>query len=456
MKALISLLAGSLALALAASAAAPRPHVVFLLADDLGSLDVGWRGGEIQTPHLDKLARAGASLEQFYVQPVCSPTRAALLTGRYPMRLGLQVGVVRPWAKYGMPLDERTLPQALREAGYETAIVGKWHLGSFDAAYLPTRRGFDHQFGHYFGAIDYFTHVRDGKHDWYRDDKESRDEGYLTHLIAREAVRLIRERDKSKPLFLYVAFNAVHAPHQVPEAYKKPYAHLKEPRRTYAGMVAAMDEAVGQITAAIDDAGMRTNTLFIFSSDNGGPRPGIVTSNGPLRAGKATLYEGGVRVAAFATWDDRIKPGSKVNAALHITDWYPTLLKLAGASLDQKLPIDGRDAWPAITAGAPSPHDEILLNSAPNRGALRVGDWKLVVNGSAKDDETDDSRATSPNDPKPQVQRVKADDVELFNLADDPGEKKNLASERPEKTKELRARYAAFARQAVPPKNAPR
>jgi arylsulfatase A-like enzyme len=242
----------------------------------------------------------------------------------------------------------------------------------------------------------------------------------------------------------------------VPEAYKKPYAHLKEPRRTYAGMVAAMDEAVGQITAAIDDAGMRTNTLFIFSSDNGGPRPGIVTSNGPLRAGKATLYEGGVRVAAFATWDDRIKPGSKVNAALHITDWYPTLLKLAGASLDQKLPIDGRDAWPAITAGAPSPHDEILLNSAPNRGALRVGDWKLVVNGSAKDDETDDSRATSPNDPKPQVQRVKADDVELFNLADDPGEKKNLASERPEKTKELRARYAAFARQAVPPKNAPR
>ena len=456
MRVFLSLIAGSLAFALSAFAAAPRPDIVFLLADDLGSADVSWRGGEILTPHLDKLARAGANLEQFYVQPVCSPTRAALLTGRYPMRLGLQVGVVRPWARYGMPLEERTLPQALREAGYETAIVGKWHLGSFDPAYLPTRRGFDHQYGHFFGAIDYFTHVRDGKHDWYRDDKEIREEGYSTHLIAREAVRLIRERDKSKPLFLYVAFNAVHAPLQVPDSYKKPYAHLKEPRRTYAGMVAAMDEAVGQITAAIEDAGMRTNTLFIFSSDNGGPRPGTVTSNGSFRAGKATLYEGGVRVAAFAAWDGHIKAGSTVTAALHIADWYPTLLNLAGASLDQKLPIDGRDAWAALAAGAPSPHDEILLNSAPNKGGLRLGDWKLVVNGSATDDENEDGRATSPKDSKPLAPRRKVESVELFNLADDPGEKKNLASERAEKVKELRARYDTLARQAVPPKNAPR
>jgi arylsulfatase A-like enzyme len=221
-------------------------------------------------------------------------------------------------------------------------------------------------------------------------------------------------------------------------------------------MLAAMDEAVGQVTAAIDDAGMRTNTLFFFSSDNGGPRPGTVTSNGTLRAGKSTLYEGGVRVAAFATWDGHIKGGSTVNAALHITDWYPTLLKLAGTSLDQKLPIDGRDAWPAITAGAPSPHDEILLNSAPNKGALRVGDWKLVLNGSATDDEADDNRATSPNDSKPPVQRANTEVVELFNLANDPGEKLNLASDQPEKVKELRARYAALARQAVPPKNARR
>src|SRR5205823_3781658 len=256
-----------------ATAAAPRPNIVFLLADDLGSHDVGWRGGEIKTPHLDKLARSGARLEQFYVQPVCSPTRAALMTGRYPLRHGLQVGVVRPWAQYGLPLEERTLPEALRDAGYETAICGKWHLGHFRPEYLPTRRGFDHQYGHYNGALDYFTPVRDGGFDWHRDDTECRDEGYTTHLLAKEALRLIRGRDKAKPLFLYVPFNAVHAPHQVPESYKAPYASLPEPRRTYAGMVAAMDEAIGQIAAALDETGIRKDTLIVFASDNGGPAP---------------------------------------------------------------------------------------------------------------------------------------------------------------------------------------
>src|SRR5262245_25774119 len=182
----------------------PQPNIVFLLADDLGWADVGWHGGEIQTPHLDRLAAAGARLEQFYVQPVCSPTRAALMTGRYPMRHGLQVGVVRPWAQYGLPLEERTLPQALQEAGYVTAICGKWHLGHFRPEYLPTRRGFDHQYGHYNGALDYFTHVRDGGFDWHRDDRVCHDEGYTTHLLAKEAVRLIRAHDGQKPLFLYV------------------------------------------------------------------------------------------------------------------------------------------------------------------------------------------------------------------------------------------------------------
>ena len=150
---------------------APRPNILYILADDLGWADVGFHGGEIKTPNLDKLAASGARLEQFYVQSVCTPTRGALLTGRYPMRLGLQVGVVRPWAQYGLPLEERTLPQALQEAGYTTAITGKWHLGHFEPAYLPTRRGFDHQYGHYNGAIDYFAHVRDGGLDWHRDDR---------------------------------------------------------------------------------------------------------------------------------------------------------------------------------------------------------------------------------------------------------------------------------------------
>ena len=154
-------------------------------------------GKQIKTPHLDKLAAAGAKLDAFYVQPVCSPTRAALMTGRYPMRHGLQVGVVRPWAQYGLPLDERTLAQALKEAGYATAICGKWHLGHFQPEYLPTRRGFDHQYGHYNGALDYFTHIRDGGFDWHRDDKVCRDEGYSTHLIAREAAQFVAEHGRA-------------------------------------------------------------------------------------------------------------------------------------------------------------------------------------------------------------------------------------------------------------------
>src|SRR5690349_1619995 len=158
---LVSVLAATV---LMASQAAERPHIVVILADDLGWGDVGFHGSDIKTPSIDQLAMAGARLEAFYVQPVCSPTRAALMTGRYPMRHGLQVGVVRPWADYGLPLEERTLPQALREAGYETAICGKWHLGHFRPEYLPTRRGFEHQYGHYNGAIDYFTHIRDGGH----------------------------------------------------------------------------------------------------------------------------------------------------------------------------------------------------------------------------------------------------------------------------------------------------
>lgn len=430
------------------SAGQNKPNIVFILADDLGRADVGFNGGkEITTPNLDKLAAGGARLEQFYVQPVCSPTRAALMTGRYPMRHGLQTGVVRPWAQYGLPLDERTLPQALKEAGYATAIVGKWHLGHFERAYLPTARGFDHQYGHYNGAIDYYSHDRDGGHDWHRDDRASYDEGYSTSLLAADAVKFIYQNAGRKPFFLYVPFNAVHAPHQTPEKYKEAYAHLPEPRRTYAGMLAALDEAVGQIVSALDEKGRRRDTIVIFSSDNGGPAPGRVTDNGPFRAGKATLYEGGVRVAACVAWEGRITPGTVVNQPLHVVDWYPTLLGLAGASLKQKLPLDGRDAWPTIAEGKASPHAEILLNATPNTGAIRVGDWKLVLNG--KVDALENDGALGP------AEAGRAS-VELFNLTDDPYEKKDLAESNPDKMKELRARYDQLAAQAVAPKIKPK
>lgn len=435
----------------AAAADTPRPNIVYFLADDLGYADVGWHGTAIRTPQLDRLAHAGARLEQFYVQPVCSPTRAAFLTGRYPMRYGLQVGVIRPWAQYGLPLEERTLPQALQQAGYVTALCGKWHLGHFRRDYLPTRRGFTHQYGHYNGAIDYFSHVRDGGFDWHRDDKVCRDEGYSTHLLAREAVRLVSEHDATKPLFLYVPFNAVHAPHQVPEKYTQLYPDLKGQRRIYAGMVTAMDEAIGQVVAAIDKKGLTKRTLFLFSSDNGGPAPGRVTSNGTLRAGKGTLYEGGVRVPAIAAWEGRIKAGTVVQQPIHIVDWYPTLLTLAGASREQKLPLDGIDVWPAVAEGKTLPTRAIVLNVAPRGGAIRVGDWKLIVRAQSAVKEEDAPPAKGKG-----ARKGKGDPVELYNLADDRSEQRNLAAEQPARVRELRARLETLRQEQAPPKQAQR
>jgi arylsulfatase A-like enzyme len=424
--------------ALDAPAARPLPpNIVYILADDMGYADAGFNGcRQIRTPQLDKLAAAGAVLESFYVQPVCSPTRSSLMTGRYVTRTGVY-SVVRPGAKWGLPLAERTLAQALHEAGYETAICGKWHLGEFEPAYLPTKRGFDHQYGHWFGAIDYFTHMRDGVHDWHRDDQPCKDVGYSTHLVAKEACRIIREKAADKPLFLYVPFNAVHAPHQVPPKYLEPYAGLKGIRRTYAGMVSAMDEAIGQIVAALEEKGLRGNTLILFSSDNGGPSPGKVTDNGPLRAGKGTIYEGGLRVCAFASWPGHI-PVGRIAEPLHMVDWYPTLLKLAGAKLEQPLPLDGRDIWPVLTQGAKSPHDALLLpGMSPDRAAIRSGDWKLLLGASDKDAEESDDKTAGRK-------------AELYNLAHDLGEKKNVAADNPDIVKDLRKKLAEALATAVP------
>lgn len=432
-----------------AGAAAQRPNIVLLLADDLGWADVGFNGPDIKTPNIDRLASQGARLNDFYMMPLCSPSRSAVLTGRYPIRFGMQVDVVRPWARFGLPLAERTLPQALDEAGYRTAIVGKWHLGHFARQYLPMERGFAEQYGHYNGAIDYFTHRRDGGLDWHRNEKTSQDEGYSTRLLADESVRFINSQDGARPFFLYAAFNAPHAPFQVPDTYKEGYANLKGVRRTYAGMVSALDEAIGRIVAAVEQKGLRRNTAFIFASDNGGPMPGRVASNAPFRAGKGTVYEGGTRVAACVAWDGHVPAGAVVTAPLHAVDLYPTIVTLAGGSLAQPLPLDGRDAWQAIAKGAPSPHDAILINSTPKCGAIRMGDWKLVLNGDVT--EPEDESAMNPSLPSKPADPGAADVIELFNLAKDPGEKANVASRFPEKVKELRSRLDGFARQAVPP-----
>lgn len=425
----------------AADTPSQKPNIVFFLIDDLGYADCGFNGGkEIKTPNIDKLASGGAVIESHYVQPVCSPTRAALMTGRYATRTGVYT-IVRPHAKWGLPLAERTLANALQEAGYETAITGKWHLGEFDRAYLPTSRGFDHQYGHYFGALDYFTHIRDGSHDWYRDDKPLQEEGYSTHLVAREACRLIAGKDKAKPLFLYVPFNGVHAPMQVPDSYLQPYAALKGPRQKLAGMLAAVDEAIGQIVESLEKAGLRENTLIVFSSDNGGPPPG---TNTPLRDFKGTIYEGGVRGCAFANWSGKIPAGQRIKEPMHVIDWYPTLVKLAGGSLEQKLPLDGRDVWPMLTRQAPSPHDAILSVKSPTEAAVRMGDWKLVSH-SATNLGNQPTKARAKKQSKPA-----SEPVELYNLAIDIGETNNLADKEPERIATMKARLAELLKNAVP------
>jgi Arylsulfatase A and related enzymes len=430
-----------------------RPNIVFIMSDDQGWGDVGYRGSEIQTPHLDRLASEGVRLEQFYTQPLCSPTRAALLTGRYPIRYGLQVGVVRPHARYGIPAEERTLPEALREAGYRTAMVGKWHLGHSRREDLPTSQGFEHHYGLYTGNFDYFTHRRDGGLDWHRNEQPVEEPGYATDLLADEAARLIREHDSTRPLFLYVAFNAPHTPLQVPENYSARYAQWPERRRLYAGMVTAMDEGIGRILAALDERGLRENTLIVFCSDNGGPKPGEIADNGPLRAEKGTYYEGGVRVPALAVWDGKLAPGTSNESLVHIVDWFPTLLRLAGAPSEQPTPIDGIDLWPTLTTGAVSPREEILINIGVAGAAVRVGPWKLVVNGQIRDGL--EGGTETPERRELKRRAFEAPQVELFNLERDLAEQTNLAAEHPEIVARLQARVAAYEREAVPSKQAP-
>jgi arylsulfatase A-like enzyme len=422
--------------------AATQPNIVFFLIDDLGYADCGFNGGkDIKTPNIDRLAQSGAIIENHYVQPVCSPTRSTLLTGRYPTQTGVYT-IVSPGAGWGLPLAERTLADALRSAGYRTALTGKWHLGEFEKAYQPNARGFDHQYGHFFGMLDYFTHERMNKLDWYRNGEPLKEEGYTTHLIAKEACKVIASGDSSKPLFLYVPFNGVHSPFQVPDSYLKPYAHLQGNRQKLAGMLAAVDEAIGQIEAALKQAGRLENTLIVFSSDNGGPPPG---DNTPLRDFKGTIFEGGTRAAAFATWPGRIPAGQRIRQPMHMVDWYPTLIKQAGGSLEQKLPVDGLDVWPMLTKQAASPHDAILSVSTqgPSRAAVRMGEWKLIVDGGAAD-------IAPPGKKKGKKAAGKYEAVALYDLSADPSEAKNLAEAQPERVKAMRARLAELLKNAVP------
>ena len=423
-------------------ATARPPNIVHIVADDLGWKDVGFNGAtDIKTPNLDKLAAQGAKFTQFYVQPMCTPTRAALMTGRYPFRYGLQTIVIPTAAGYGLDTAEWLMPQCLKEAGYNTAIIGKWHLGHADKKYWPKQRGFDYQYGAMIGELDYFTHEEHGVLDWFRDNKPVREKGYTTQLLGEDAVKYIKARETNKPFYLYLTFNAPHTPYQAPQQYIDGYKNIAEPtRRIYAAMVTCMDDEIGRIVDAIDNKGLRDNTLIIFQSDNGGTKSKMFTGqmadvsriqipcdNGPYRDGKGMLYEGGTLVCALANWPGHIKPGSTVGGIIHAVDMYPTLAKLAGASTAKCKPLDGMDVWQSISEGKPSPRTEVIYNIEPFRAAIRDGDWKLVW------------RTILPSN------------VELFNLAQDPYEKNNLASAHPEKVAAMQQRLEALAKEAAKP-----
>ena len=433
--------AGLLALAVFSSApsvAQTKPNIVFILADDLGWKDVGYHGSDIKTPNIDHLARTGARLEQFYSQQICTPSRAALMTGRYPLRYGLQMAVIPSAGRYGLATDEWLLPQTLKQAGYRTAIVGKWHLGHIDQKYWPAQRGFDYSYGPLIGEIDHFKHSSHGVTDWYRNNKPVNEPGYDTQLLGADAVRLINAHDTKAPLFLYLAFTAPHTPYQAPQNYLDRYKSISDPlRRAYAAQITAMDDEIGKVIDALEKRNMRDNTLIVFVSDNGGTRSNLFVgeaavkgelppNNGPYRDGKGSVYEGGTRVVALANWPGRIRPGV-VDEMLHIVDIYPTFAGLAGTQLTKNKPLDGIDVWPTVSEGRPSPRMEMVYNVEPYRAGVRKGNWKLVWT------------------------TLLPQKVELFDLSKDPSESINLAEQNLDKVRELQAMVVDLATQASPP-----
>jgi arylsulfatase A-like enzyme len=423
---------------LPAAAKDAPPHILYIVADDIGWKDVGFHGAtDIKTPNLDKLAAEGARLDQFYVQPMCTPTRAAMLTGRYPFRYGLQTIVIPSKGTYGLATDEYTLPQTLKDAGYRTEMIGKWHLGHADQKYWPRQRGFDYHYGAVLGEIDYFTHSAHDVRDWQRNNQAVVEKGYVTQLLGADAVKRIEQHDPANPLFLYLAFTAAHTPYQATPEYLEKYKHIAdETRRAYAGQITCMDDEIGKIIASLEKNNMRKNTLIIFHSDNGGTRDARLTGegsvksvpcdNGPLKAGKGMLYEGGTRVPAFANWPGHIGAG-EVKELIHVVDMMPTLAKLAGATTAKSKELDGMDIWPAISQGKSSGRNEIVYNIEPFRGAVRNGDWKLVW------------RAILPSS------------LELYNLADDPYETKNIAAQHADKVKTLQNRIEQLATESTKP-----
>ncbi len=437
------------------------PNVLLIVSDDQGYRDLGCFGSdEIKTPNLDRLAREGSRLTNFYVAwPACTPSRASLLSGRYPQRNGVfdmirneapDYGKKYSPAEYavtferigGMDTREILLPQLLKKAGYTSGIFGKWDLGSLQR-FLPTARGFDRFYGFVNTGIDYFTHERYGVPSMYRDDRPTiEDRGtYCTYLFQREAMRFLKENHE-RPFFLYVPFNAPHNASnldpkirggpQAPDKYKKMYPHLTESyvsrtrygkpaevptrecrRLLYLASMTCMDDAIGELLDLLDRYEIADDTIVIFFSDNGG---GGGSDNRPLRGGKGSMHEGGVRVPCLLRYPRRIPAGVTRDAFLTSLEVMPTLLSLAGVEPPADLKLDGHDMLPTLAEDAVSPRTEMFWQRRSAKAA-RVGDWKWI--------ETPGGGG-------------------LFDLASDVSERNDLSSARPEKLEEMRAHFARW------------
>lgn len=420
------------------AAFAERPNVVLFLADDLGWADVPWHGSPYHMPNLANLAENGMRLEAHYVHPMCSPTRAALMTGRYASRFGC-TGAQNERV---LPFNTTTLAGALRSAGYATAIVGKWHLGS-DPDWNPNRYGFEHSYGSLAGGCGPYDHrYKKGPYTrtWHRNGQLVEEEGHVTDLIAREAVKWIEERD-DRPFFLYVPFTAIHVPIDEPEELENKNSVLADAgQRLRAACATHMDDAVGQILNALKQQGRRENTLVIFLSDNGahppldnqgGSYPGKYRSlrvgnhNKPWRGHKTTVYEGGIRTPGIAYWPGHIARG-ELQTPIHAVDWMPTLCELTGAQVKGDLKWDGQNIWPLLQNPQTKLADRTLYSAAPGFRAQMVhqGKWKFIV--------------TRAQDDKPGFE-------ELFDLETDPGEAKNLLQQQPDVAAEMKRQLAEIS-----------
>jgi arylsulfatase A-like enzyme len=420
-----ALLAG-LSSSAAGAAAGPKPNVVIFFADDLGWGELGCQGNpEIPTPNIDSIAKNGVRFTQGYVAATyCSPSRAALMTGRYPTRFGHEFNSVAN--QTGLRLDQTTLADRLRSLGYATAVVGKWHLG-LGMDYRPTKRGFDEFYGTL--ANTPFFHPTN-----FVDSRLSNDVRpvtdpafYTTDAYADRAVDWI-ERNKSKPWFLYFPFNAQHAPLQAPKKYLDRFPHIRdEKRQLFAAMMAAMDDAVGRVMTKVRALGQEEDTIYFYISDNGGPTASTTSSNGPLRGFKMTTFEGGPRVPFLAQWKGRIPAGQTYVHPVINLDVLPTVVTAAGGKIDASWKLDGVDLLPYLTgANRARPHQTLYWRYGP-QWAVRHGDLKLVV-----------SRGGGP-------------EPELYDLAADIGESRNLASAQPAKVKELQALWDKWSAEQAPP-----